>query len=155
MRLQNAAALALVAVGAAHLAQRERHQRQHNEVAAMRNQLEWLRHLASHPEAAQVWAPEGMPVEEYIKLLHVNHQMCTLSLKHRLGLLRGRPLRYCADEVMRRAHGRRYWENFGPVREAEGDENPLDIEFTGVMHDAYTRATRNGGAPRSTVPVHE
>ena len=153
MRL-NAAALALVAVGTAHLVQRERHHRQHNEVAAMHNQLEWLRHLATNPDAAQLWAPEGMPVDEYIRLLNVNHQMCMLSLKHRLGLLRGRPLRYCAAEVMRREAGRRYWENFGAIREAEADGDGCETEFTDAMHDAYTRATRSG-APKDTVPVAE
>ncbi|MDQ0491323.1 DUF6082 family protein [Streptomyces cellulosae] len=155
MKLQNVAALALVAVGAAHLGQKERHQRQQHEVAAMRNQLEWLRHLTTHRDAAQLWAPEDMPVEEYIRLLHVNYQLCMLSLKHRLGLLRGRPLRYCADEVMRRPDGRRYWERLGGIREAEADGDTREIEFTDVMHAAYLRATRTSGAPTRTVPVAE
>jgi hypothetical protein len=144
MKLQNAAVAAGVVLGAAYLVQRERHQWQQNEAAVMRNQLDWLTHLTTHPEFAQVWAPKDMPVEEYIKLLHVNQQICALALRHKLGLLRGRRLRFCADAVMERDLGRRYWERFGSFREAEADGNGLESDFTDVMHAAYTRAARNG-----------
>ncbi|MEU9355021.1 DUF6082 family protein [Streptomyces griseoloalbus] len=155
MKLQNTAALALVAVGAASLVQRERHHRQKNEVAVMRNQLEWLRHLTTHPDFAQLWAPKDLTAEEYIKLLHVNQQICALSLQHKLGLLRGRRLRFCADAVMKTEYGRRYWERFGSFREAEADGDRLATDFTDAMHDAYTRAIKNSDAPKNPVLVDE
>ncbi|MFE5754685.1 DUF6082 family protein [Streptomyces massasporeus] len=141
MKLHNAAAVAVVALGAVHLAQRERHQRQQNEVAVMGMQLDWLTHLTTQPEFARLWAPEDIPVEEYIQLLHANQQICALSLRHNLGLLRGRRLRFVADAVMKREHSRRYWERFGSCRDAEADGDVLDIAFTEVMHTAYLRAT--------------
>lgn len=143
MKLHHPTALAVAAVGTAHLVLRERHHWQQNEIAATRNQLDWLTHLTTHPEFAQIWAPKDMAVEEYIKLLHVNQQICALSLRHRLGLLRGRRLRFCADEVMKREYGLKYWAAYGSLREAESDGDGLAGDFTDVMHAAYTRATRN------------
>jgi hypothetical protein len=141
--LHHTTAFAVAAVGTAHLVLRERRHWQQNEIAVMCNQLDWLTHLTTHPEFAQLWAPKDMPVEEYIKLLHVNQQICALSLRHKLGLLRGRRLRFCADEVMKREYGRKYWETYGSLREAESDGDGLAGDFTAVMHAAYTRATRN------------
>jgi hypothetical protein len=147
MKAQNAVLLALVALGAAHLVQRERHQWQQNEATVMRNQLDWLTHLTTHPELAELWAPEDLPAGEYTKLLHANQQICALSLRHKLGLLRGRRLRFAADWVMEREHCRRYWERFGAFREAEADGDGLLDDFTTVMHDAYTRASRREPQP--------
>ena len=143
MKLQNAALLSLVVLGAVHLVQRERHQWQQNETAVMRNQLDWL----THPEHAELWAPEDVPVEEYTRLLHPNQHICALSLRHKLGLLRGRRLRFAADWIMEREHCRRYWEKFGALREAEADGDGLLDEFTTVMNDAYTRAAHREPQP--------
>jgi hypothetical protein len=146
MKLRNAAAVAVVALGAVHLVQRERHHRQQNEVAVMGMQLDWLTHLTTHPELAKLWAPEDLTVEEYIPLLHANQQLCALSLRHKLGLLRGRRLRVVAEAVMQREHCRRYWERFGSFRDAEADVDGLDIAFNEAMHTAYTRATETAAA---------
>ncbi|MGW4955431.1 DUF6082 family protein [Streptomyces parvulus] len=142
MKLHIATALAMTTVGAAHLVLRERQHWQRNEIAVTRNQLDWLTHLTTHPELAVLWKPADLAVEEYIKLLHVNQQICQLSLRHRLGLLRGRRLRFCADEVMRREYGQRYWARYGSLREAESDGDGLAGDFTGVMNAAYARAVR-------------
>ncbi|MEU2969080.1 DUF6082 family protein [Streptomyces ardesiacus] len=139
MKLQNAAALALVAVGAASLVQRERHQQQRNQVAVTRNQLEWLRHVTTHPDFAQLWKPEDMTVDEYIKLMHVNGLLCALSLRHRLGVLRGRSLRHCADWFMKHEYGRRYWETFGSFRVEEADVDGTANDFNDSMIAAYDR----------------
>ncbi|QFG13228.1 hypothetical protein SEA_GILGAMESH_36 [Streptomyces phage Gilgamesh] len=137
MKLQNAAALAIVAVGAASLVQRERHQQQQNQVAVTQNQLEWLRHLTTHPDFAQLWKPEDLTVDEYIKLMHVNGLLCALSLRHRLGVLRGRPLRHCANWVMKHEYGRKYWERFGSYRVEEADVDGTAIAFNDAMSAAY------------------
>lgn len=97
---QAAAFLALAAVGAAHLVQRELHQRQNNHIALAGRQDEWLTDMTTHPELAEPWVPEGMEVQEYVRLLGANRRICTLSLWHRQGLARGQKLRLLADVLM-------------------------------------------------------
>ncbi|MEU9120576.1 DUF6082 family protein [Streptomyces sp. NPDC048506] len=137
MKITNAAILAVAAVGALHLAQRERHQRQQNEVAVARIQVDRLTHLAAHPDLAALWAPPGMDAEEYVKLLDANHQICALSLRHKLGITRGEQLRFVAEKVMEREVGRRYWKRFGSFRAEEAAGDKPSEEFTEALQDAY------------------
>ncbi|MFD5445981.1 spore coat protein [Streptomyces tendae] len=155
MTLQNGAALALVAVGAAGLVHRERHNWQHNEAAVMGDQLAWLTHLTTHPDFAQFWKPKDLEVEESIELLHVNQQICALLLRHRLGLSRGRRLCFCAGAVVKSECGRTYGERFGSFCEAEADGDRPAGGFTDTMHDARARAAENSNAPKSAVLVGE
>lgn len=131
------AILTLAAVGVAHLVQRERHQRQNNDVAAARIHQEWLTHLTTHPEFAKLWVPQDLQVEEYIELLSGNQQVAALSLRHRLGLLRGARLRVVAEEVMDREIARRYWARFGNFREREAAGHRTEERFNAAMQDAY------------------
>ncbi|MEU8911766.1 DUF6082 family protein [Streptomyces nigrescens] len=137
MKITNAAVLAAAAVGALHLVQRERHQQQQNEVAVARVQLDRLTHLTAHPDLAALWAPPGMDAEEYVKLLDANHQICALSLRHKLGITRGKQLRFVAEKVMEREIGRRYWKRFGSFRAEEATGDKPAEEFTEAMEDAY------------------
>ncbi|CAL9360102.1 hypothetical protein SUDANB105_00646 [Streptomyces sp. enrichment culture] len=136
MKTSNAV-LVLAAVGIAHTVQRQRHQRQKNEVAVTRIQNDWLTHLTTHPDFAKLWAPDGMDVEEYVKHLHANQQICALSLRHRLGLIRGSRLRFIAKAVMEREVGRSYWQKFGSFREEEAAGDKLAERFIAALHDAY------------------
>ncbi|MEV5338335.1 DUF6082 family protein [Streptomyces sp. NPDC052676] len=131
------AALILAAMGAAHLVQKHLHQRQQNEVAVARIQNDWLTHLTTHPDFAQLWAPKDMDVKEYVQLLHANQQICALSLRHQLGLIRGSRLRFIAKAVMEKEIGRRYWAKFGSFREEEAAGDKLAERFTAALHDAY------------------
>ncbi|MET7814239.1 DUF6082 family protein [Streptomyces sp. NPDC005395] len=130
------ALLALAAVGVAQLAQSERHQRQRNHIAVARIQQDWLARVSSDPELAKLWIPEDLEPEEYVKLLHCNQMMCALSLRNRLGLARKGKLRFCADYMMDREIGRRYWARFGRVREEEATDK-AEKRFNRAMDDAY------------------
>lgn len=136
MKTSNALLL-LAAVGAIRIVQSERHQRQQNQVAVTELHHARLTHLISHPHLAQDWAPEGMTEEEFARLLSENAQLVSLSLRHRLGLLRGRQLRFVADAFMARPAGRLYWRHFGPFRTQEADGDRCSERFTAALEDAY------------------
>lgn len=131
------AILFLAAVGVVQIVQRERHQRQNNMVACARIHQDWLTHLTTHPEHAKLWLPQDLEVEEYIELLTGNQQMAALSLRHRLGIIRGARLRFVAKAVMDREIGRRYWARFGAFREEEGAGDRIEERFNAAMRDAY------------------
>ncbi|MGG7574123.1 DUF6082 family protein [Streptomyces sirii] len=137
MKLSTTAIFAVAAVGALHLLQRERHQRQLNEVAVAQIQISRLTHLTSNPDLAASWAPAGMDAKEYVKILDANQQLCALSLRHKLGITRGRRLRFTAEWIMKHEIGRRYWEKFGSLRAEEAMDDSDAEEFTEVMNDAY------------------
>ncbi|MFG2141859.1 DUF6082 family protein [Streptomyces sp. NPDC048650] len=137
MKFKYVAVAALAAVGAVQIVQRERHQRQRNEVTVAHIQLNRLTHLTAHPDLAALWAPPGVGTEEYVKLLDANHQICALSLRHKLGITRGKQLRFVAEKVMEREIGRRYWKRFGSFRAEEAAGDKPSEEFTEAMHDAY------------------
>ncbi|AIA06719.1 DUF6082 family protein [Streptomyces noursei] len=131
------ALLLLAAVGAVRIVQSERHQWQQNQVAVTELQHARVTHLISHPHLAQDWAPEGMTKEEFARLLSENAQLVSLSLRHRLGLLRGSQLRFVADAFMARPAGRLYWRHFGPFRTQEADGDRCAERFTAALEDAY------------------
>ncbi|MEU7640930.1 DUF6082 family protein [Streptomyces sp. NPDC039016] len=131
------AVLLLAAIGAAHLAQKERHQRQQLRVAATELHHSRLTHLINRPDLAQDWAPEGMSLEEFARLLSENQQLVSLSLRHRLGLLRGNTLRFVAEAFMELESGRRYWKHFGHFREREAVGDRCAQRFTAALQDAY------------------
>ncbi|MGG2460151.1 DUF6082 family protein [Streptomyces sp. RGM 3693] len=131
------AVLVLAAVGAVHVAQRERHQNQRNRVAVTQLHHSRIAHLVANPDLAQDWAPNGMDGGEFAKLLSENQQLVALSLRHRLGLLRGSRLRFVADTLMEREGGRRYWRHFGADRAREAEGNRCAQRFTAAMQAAY------------------
>ncbi|MGI5262361.1 DUF6082 family protein [Streptomyces angustmyceticus] len=137
MKFTTTAILAVAGVGALRVVQMEHHRRQQNEIAVARIQLDRIRHLTAHPHLAESWAPSGMAVDKYVKLLDANYQLCAISLRHELGIVRGHRLDFVAKWFMKHEVGRQYWEEFGPLRaeEAAGDSD-LE-EFTEVMNDAY------------------
>ncbi|WP_433860172.1 DUF6082 family protein [Streptomyces kronopolitis] len=137
MKLSTTAIFAVAAVGALRLVQRERHQRQLNEVAVAQIQINRLTHLTSHPELAASWAPTGMDTKEYVKILDANQQLCALSLRHKLGITTGRRLRFVAEWIMDHEVGRRYWERFGSLRAEETMDDSDAAEFNEAMNDAY------------------
>ncbi|MER7986468.1 DUF6082 family protein [Streptomyces noursei] len=131
------ALLLLAAIGAVRIVQSERHQRQQNQVAVTELHHGRLTHLISHPHLAQDWAPEGMTMEEFARLLSENAQLVALSLRHRLGLLRGSQLRFVADAFMERPTGRLYWKHFGDFRAQEAVGDSCARRFTRALQDAY------------------
>lgn len=139
MRFSNAVlALAVVGVGAAQMVQRERHHRQRAEMELTRLQHDWLGQMATNPDLASAWKPEGMDVKAYLDLLPVNQQLCAVSLRHRLGLARGQKLRFYAETIMENPNGRTYWENFGRLHKEEGAGDKVARRFNTAMDDAYT-----------------
>ncbi|WMD05647.1 DUF6082 family protein [Streptomyces sp. FXY-T5] len=131
-----ALSLTTAVFGMARLRQNARHQVEHNEAVLARNQLDWLAQMSTNADLAKLWAPEDMDVEEYMQLLHANQQICTLSLRDRLGFVRNGQLPFYASTLMESAVCRRYWNRFGDLRaqEAEGDERAE--HFTRVLDQA-------------------
>ncbi|MGA5191576.1 DUF6082 family protein [Streptomyces griseoincarnatus] len=134
--------LTTAVVGAARLRQDARHQAERNEVAVARNQLDWLTQMSTNPDLAKLWTPEDIEVEEYMQLLHANQQICTLSLRDRLGFVRHGQLPLYASMLMTSDVCRRYWARFGDLRaqEAEGDERAE--HFTEVLDRAAKTHSR-------------
>ncbi|WP_406220879.1 DUF6082 family protein [Streptomyces decoyicus] len=137
MKISHAAILGLAAVGAVQIAQKERHQRQRNDVAVTRIHQDWLTHLTTHPDLAVLWAPKDLDAEQYVELLNANQQIAALGLRHRLGLARGQRLSYLATYLMGREHCRRYWARFGSFREEEALGDKPGEHFHEVMDNAY------------------
>jgi hypothetical protein len=131
-----AVSLTTAAVGDARLRQDARHQDMRNEAVVARNQLDWLAQTSTNADLAKLWAPEGMEVEEYMRLLTANQLICALSLRDRLGFVREGHLPFFASVVMSSDVCRRYWHRFGALRaqEAEGDERAE--HFTRVLDRA-------------------
>ncbi|MFF5573092.1 MULTISPECIES: DUF6082 family protein [Streptomyces] len=137
-----AVSLTTAVIGAARLRQDARHQAERNEVAVARNQLDWLTQMSTNPDLAKLWTPEDIDVEEYMQLLHANQQICTLSLRDRLGFVRHGQLPFYASMLMNSDVCRRYWARFGDLRaqEAEGDERAE--HFTEVLDRAAKTHSR-------------
>ncbi|HWU06470.1 MAG TPA: DUF6082 family protein, partial [Streptomyces sp.] len=131
------ALLALTAVTAAHLMQRERHHKQHKEMVLSGVQERWVSLLTTHPDLAAPWKPAHMSVEEYVKLLNANQQLCSLSLRYRLALVTKDRLRVYATRLMTYAHVRQYWQEFGPIREEEALGNARASAFNEILAEAY------------------
>ncbi|MFB7776248.1 DUF6082 family protein [Streptomyces bauhiniae] len=131
------ALLLLAAVGIAQLAQRERHQRQHAHIALTGLHVDWLGVLVGRPELAEEWAPEGADVEQWVRHVHLNRQLCGLALRHRLGLVRSAGLRFVADSIMEREVGRSYWKTYGNFRQKEATGDPAAMTFNAIIQDAY------------------
>ncbi|AWW36455.1 DUF6082 family protein [Streptomyces cadmiisoli] len=131
-----AVSLTTAVVGAVRLRQDARHQAERNEAVVARNQLDWLAQMSTNADLAKLWAPADMDVEEYMQLLHANQQICTLSLRDRLGFVRDGQLPFYASMLMNSDVCRRYWARFGDLRaqEAEGDERAE--HFTKVLNQA-------------------
>lgn len=131
-----AVSLTTAVVGAARLRQDARHQAERNEAVLARNQLDWLAQMSTNADLAKLWVPEDTDVEEYMQLLHANQQICTLSLRDRLGFVRDGQLPFYASMLMNSDVCRRYWARFGDLRaqEAEGDERAE--HFTKVLNQA-------------------
>ncbi|MFJ4800135.1 DUF6082 family protein [Streptomyces murinus] len=134
---QTTALFALASVAAAHLVQRELHQRQNNHIVLAGRQSKWLTDMTTHPDLAEPWVPDGMDIKEYVRLLNANRQICTLSLWHRLGLARGQKLRVLASVLMENDAVRTYWTRFGGLRADEAAADRIQQKFNAVMHDAF------------------
>ncbi|MGX1851107.1 DUF6082 family protein [Streptomyces sp. NPDC055299] len=143
MKGTRAAILGLIAVGAVHITQRERHQRQQNEIAVTRIHQKFLTLLTTHPELAALWVPEADPEEEeltpeqYVQLLNANQQIEALHLRHRLGIVRKKQFPPLAEHLMGREHVRKYWARFGSLRKQEASGNKRRERFHTAMNAAY------------------
>lgn len=131
-----AVTLTTAVVGAARLRQDARHQAERNEAVVARNQLDWLAQMSTNPDLAKLWTPEDMDVEEYMQLLHANQQICTLSLRDRLGFVRDAQLPFYASKLMESNVCRRYWHRFGDLRAQEAEGNERAENFTRVLDQA-------------------
>lgn len=64
-----AVSLATTMVGAARLRQDARHQAERNEALLAGNQIDWLAQMSTNPDLADIWKPEDMKTEEYMRLM--------------------------------------------------------------------------------------
>ncbi|MFB7403364.1 DUF6082 family protein [Streptomyces rubiginosohelvolus] len=126
--------------------QRDKHHRQHLDVALSCIQIDWLSAVSTDDDLARIWAPEGVDPETYKSLMSANRMACQLSLRDRLGFVSERQLRFYADSLARTKAFRDYMERFGSTRaeEAVGDERAS--HFTSVLIDAAGRGDRSGAA---------
>ncbi|MEV3933559.1 DUF6082 family protein [Streptomyces sp. NPDC049944] len=131
-----AVSLATIVVGAARLRQDARHQAERNEALLAGNQLAWLAQVSTNHDLAEIWKPEDMETEEYMRLMSANRLLCMLSLRDRLGFVPKGHLPFHAEWIMKSDVSRRYWKHFGDLRaqEAEGDERAE--HFTRVLSHA-------------------
>ncbi|MFJ8980138.1 DUF6082 family protein [Streptomyces sp. NPDC102282] len=131
-----AVSLATTVVGAARLRQDARHHAERNEALLAGNQIDWLSQISTNPDLAEIWKPEGMKTEEYMRLMSANRLLCTLSLRDRLGFVPKGHLPFHAAWIMKSDVSRRYWSHFGDLRaqEAEGDDR--SEHFTRVLEAA-------------------
>ncbi|MFE6738597.1 hypothetical protein [Streptomyces tubercidicus] len=83
-----------------------------------------------------VGAPD-MAVDKFVKLLDVSHQLCAISLRHKLGITRGRAPRFVAEWPLKHEVGRQYWEEFGKLRAEEASGDAELEEFTVAMGGAF------------------
>ncbi|MGZ2358525.1 DUF6082 family protein [Streptomyces sp. 372A] len=146
-----AVSLATTVVGSALLRQNARHQAERNEATLAGNQIEWLAQVSTTPDLAEIWKPEGMDTEEYMRLMSANRLLCSFSLRDRLGFVPKGHLPLHAAWIMKSDVSRRYWKHFGDLRaqEAEGDERAE--HFTRVLDHAAENALRSR---RRGVPPH-
>ncbi|MFH9612942.1 DUF6082 family protein [Streptomyces pratensis] len=135
-----AASLSTTVVGAARLRQDARHQAERNEALLAGNQIGWLAQVSTNPDLAEIWKPEDMETEEYMRLMSANRLLCMLSLRDRLVFIPKGNLPLFAAWIMKSDVSRRYWKHFGDLRaqEAEGDERAE--HFTRVLDYAAENA---------------
>lgn len=141
-----AVSIATSVVGVARLRQDARHQVERNEVAAARNQINWLEKAATNPDLAKLWKPEDMDVEEYMSLLAANQLICALSLRDRLGLVREGHLPFLASMAMSNKVCQRYWDKFGQLRAQEAEGDARAERFTRALE----AAARSHPKPQTT-----
>lgn len=127
------AGASLAAVGVARFVQEARHQRQRNAAVTAGHQIDWLSRVSTDEKLATVWAPPGMDVHTYQVHMAANRGLCQLSLRHRLGLVSKYQLAFYARELMEKGANRRYWDEFGPLREEEALGNRTEERFTRAM----------------------
>ncbi|MFE4212259.1 DUF6082 family protein [Streptomyces sp. NPDC056844] len=136
-----AVSLATTVVGAARLRQDARHQAERNEAILAGNQLDWLAQVSTTPDLAEIWKPEGMETEEYMRLMSANRLLCTFSLRDRLGFVPDERLPFFASMVMSSDVCRRYWARFGDLRAQEADGDQRAERFTEALNRAAAAFT--------------
>ncbi|CAL2073772.1 protein of unknown function [Streptomyces murinus] len=81
--------------------------------------------------------PDDMDdVEEYMRMLHANKQICVLSYRHRLGRITKDKLDFYADALMEHEIVRKYWARFGGLRADEASGDGRAEEFTAALEKA-------------------
>ncbi|AWL37122.1 MULTISPECIES: DUF6082 family protein [unclassified Streptomyces] len=131
-----AVSLATIVVGAARLRQDARHQAERNEALLAGNQLAWLAQVSTNHDLAEIWKPEDMETEEYMRLMSSNRLLCMLSLRDRLGFVPKGHLPFHAEWIMKSDVSRRYWKHFGDLRAQEAEGNERAKHFTRVLSHA-------------------
>ncbi|MFE9913253.1 DUF6082 family protein [Streptomyces clavifer] len=131
-----AISLATAVVGAARLRQEARHQAERNEALLARNQINWLAQVSTNSDLAELWKPEGMQAEEYMRLMSANRLLCMLSLRDRLGFVPNGHLPFHASWIMKSDVSRRYWKHFGDLRAQEADGDERAERFTDALNRA-------------------
>ncbi len=89
--------------------------------------------MSTNSDLAKVWAKEGMDVEAYQEQMTANRMFCQLSLRHRLGLVSDRQLSFYARVLMENEACKRYWAQFGRLREEEAEGDKTGAKFTKAM----------------------
>lgn len=129
---------AVAAIGAARIRQETRHHGDRIEIAAARVQMDWLSQVATDHDLARLWAPEGVTVEEYMRLMHANRQLCAVSLRDRLGLVTEEQRDLFASMLMDNPTVRAYWVRYGGLRaeEAAAARDERAVTLTAVLDRA-------------------
>ncbi|MER6018837.1 MULTISPECIES: DUF6082 family protein [Streptomyces griseus group] len=125
--------VSVASVGVTRIVQETRHQRERNEALAAGHQIEWLSRVSTNADLARVWAKEGMDIKAYQEHMSANRMFCQLSLRHRLGLVSDRMLPFFARALMENEACKKYWDQFGALREEEAEGDRKSEKFTEAM----------------------
>ncbi|WP_055469036.1 DUF6082 family protein [Streptomyces ardesiacus] len=134
------AVLAAASVGAVGIWCAERRNRRLLWLGSAALHQKLLADIAGDPGHAAVWAPEGLPIEQSVPLVHCNRLISFLAVKYRIGLLDKATLRVQARALMEHDEARAYWARSGPFREEEAMDG-TDRAFNRILNDEYTAAT--------------
>ncbi|MFE2075166.1 DUF6082 family protein [Streptomyces misionensis] len=129
-------ALAIAAVGAAHLVQRDRHHKENKRLRIAQWHDRRVGELAENPAALGEMYTEITDLSEKATILRQNQWLCMWSAMFRLGYINENHLRENAKRFMQDKAGRLYWSVGGEHR-MKTAQDAHDIKFTQVMDEAY------------------
>jgi len=132
----NIVAMALVVVA---VLQRRSQSREELRVQALQLHVELLRHAATDPDLARLWATErldGLTDDEIRTHLYLNARVTALEIQWETGGLTPAHLTAAADAALATEAGRRYWERGRDVR-AKVAEGMKKQEFHAAFEEAY------------------
>ncbi|MFJ7063387.1 hypothetical protein ACIQVA_38010 [Streptomyces microflavus] len=99
-------------------------------------QITWLSQVSTNHHPATIWAPEGVEVKAYQRLMSAKPMLCHLRLRHARGHVSDRQPHSHASAPGTNTAVQEYLERFGSHRAQEALDDKAAGYFTAVMADA-------------------